>query len=343
MKKLICTTIVTLMTIGLAYTQNEGSVSDKPTLDISGSADVYFRANLGGEYDYAPGTSFANLPGFSLGMANVILSQEGTKFGFTADLVFGPRGEDATFASGTLRSAGDLGTNSSGIVNQLYAYWKPTDKLTLTLGNFNTFLGYEVISPTGNFNYSTSYMFSYGPFSHTGLKADLDLGSGFSLMAAVMNPTDFTEYNLLNEYAGGLQLGYEAGGLGVWVNGLFSDGFTQFDITAGYDVTDDLYVGFNATSASDSFMGIAGYVQYALSDDFKLGVRAENFQDKGLELFTEDESVFDFTISANYTVGSLTFIPEFRLDSFSDDIVPDGDGGVANSASSFVLAAVYGF
>ena len=47
--------------------------------------------------------------------------------------------------------------------------------MTVTLGNFNTFLGYEVISPAANFNYSTSYMFSYGPFSHTGMKLDFSV------------------------------------------------------------------------------------------------------------------------------------------------------------------------
>ncbi|HAE72380.1 MAG TPA: porin, partial [Flavobacteriaceae bacterium] len=44
---------------------------------------------------------------------------------------------------------------TGNIVNQLYMYWNVSDKVTLTMGNFNTFLGYEVISPAANFNYST--------------------------------------------------------------------------------------------------------------------------------------------------------------------------------------------
>ena len=78
-------------------------------------------------------------------MANVILSYEGEKHGFVADLVFGPRGTEAVFNS--------LG--SANIVNQLYAYYNLSESVTVTLGNFNTFLGYEVISPAANFNYST--------------------------------------------------------------------------------------------------------------------------------------------------------------------------------------------
>ena len=342
--------ISTITLLSLYYSTNlsaqDAIVMEEDTispLSISGSADVYYRANLNGDFDAAPGTSFANLPGFSLGMANVILAHEGSKAGFTADLVFGPRGEDATFASGSLRPVVDGLSNNSSIVNQLYAYWNITDAITVTVGNFNTFLGYEVISPTANYNYSTSYMFSYGPFSHSGLKVDFDLGGGFSLMAGVFNPTDFTEFNFTNEYAGGVQLGYSNDdGLGLYLNGLFSEDFYQLDLTAGYDISDDLYFGLNATTAQDNFFGVAGYLQYGLSDSFSLGARVEYFSDQGLGLFELEENVIDATLSANYTVGNLTIIPEFRIDMFSTAVVPDGDV-FDDSLSSFVLAAVYAF
>ena len=143
---------------------------------------------------------FANQPGFALGMINLVAAYEGEKVGFVADMVYGPRGADAVFNS--------VG-NSSSIVNQLYAYWNVSEKVTLTMGNFNTFLGYEVISPTANFNYSTSYLFSYGPFSHTGIKADFALSENLSLMLAVMNPTDALNITQLVDYALGAQLGYQ--------------------------------------------------------------------------------------------------------------------------------------
>jgi len=322
----------------------------KAPLVFGGSIDAYFRANLSGDFDSAPGTSFANLPGFSLGMANLTISKDGAKAGFMADFVFGPRGEDATFLSGALRPVMDGLSNNSSIVNQLYAYWNITDKVTATIGNFNTFLGYEVISPVSNFNYSTSYMFSYGPFSHTGLKLDADLGSGFSLMAGVFNPTDATEYNPDNAYVGGLQLGYDFGNGSIYLNGIFQGGddelarddFFQFDVTAGVDVTEKIYIGLNATTASDSFTGAALYLQGQVADPLKLGVRAEYFVDKGLGLVDIDENIFDLTISANYSVGDLTIIPEFRIDMASQSIFPDGTD-TSDSLSSFVLAAVYGF
>ena len=93
-------------------------------------------------------------------MANLVASYDLESTGVVADVVFGPRGDSAVG-----------GYN----LNQLYAYWNVTEGTTLTMGRFNTYLGYEVISPAGNFNYSTSYMFSSGPFSMVGLKGDFTL------------------------------------------------------------------------------------------------------------------------------------------------------------------------
>jgi len=297
-----------------------------PVVSFSGSVDAYFKTG-----EEAPATSFANLPGFALGMVNLVAAHEGEKAGFVGDLVFGPRGADAVFGS----------TGSANIVNQLYAYWNVSDNATLTIGNFNTFLGYEVISPTANFNYSTSYAFSYGPFSHTGLKADFSFDGGLSLMLGVFNETDATEFQPIgSDYYGGAQLGYEFDNGGAWLNALFTDGFFQIDLTAGMDVTDNVYVGVNATSAQDSFSGVAGYLQFGASDALKFGIRGEYFSDTGGVAIPADESVFDVTLSANYSTENLTIIPEVRLDSASADLFDDGS---SSSLSSFLLAAVYGF
>lgn len=328
MKKIIFTLV--LVSSFLTNAQEK----EAKTFTLSGSIDTYFRGNIsGGNFDTAPGSSFANNPGFALGMINLIAGYEGEKVGFVADMVYGPRGADAVFNS--------VG-NSSSIVNQLYAYWKVSDKVTLTIGNFNTFLGYEVISPTANFNYSTSYLFSYGPFSHTGIKADFDLGGDTSLMLAVMNPTDATEYNPNGSYAFGAQLGFS----GQFVNFLYDQGAYEVDFTGGFDLSDTFFLGVNAAyfSGDDApgFYGAALYPQIATSDAFKIGLRTEYFVEDGdfgaIGTGVADSSVFATTLTGNYTIGSLTIIPELRLDSASEAAFV-GD----KALSSFALAAVYAF
>ena len=99
LNKSILIATVALLTVA-TYAQEE---EPAPTFSVAGSIDTYFRSS-----EAAPGTSFANLPGFSMGMANIIMSYEGEKSGFVADLVYGPRGADAVFNS----------TGSANIVNQ---------------------------------------------------------------------------------------------------------------------------------------------------------------------------------------------------------------------------------
>lgn len=319
----------------------EDETEKKKKFTISGSADVYFRQNISGpngEDAIAPNTSFADLNGFALGMANAIFSYEGKKVGAVVDLVFGPRGADAVFES----------EPSSNIINQLYVYWNVSDKVTLTFGNFNTFLGYEVISPTGNYNYSTSYMFSYGPFSHTGLKLDYAIDDDWSLLFAVMNNNDLTEYNPTNDYTVGAQIGFK----GTYLNFLYGPQF-QIDLTTGFDITDDFYLGVNSTYYDDdgaTFYGAAIYPQYSISESFSLGLRGEYFGETegGVDAIggyddDGDATVFAATLSANYQIGNLMIIPEFRIDNTSEDTFLDNNLDPTDSLSSFILAAIYKF
>jgi hypothetical protein len=317
----------------------EEAEKEEGTLTLSGSVDAYFRSNLNapnkGENKQAPASSFANLPGFSLGMANIIATYEGKKVGAVVDLVFGPRGEDAVFGS-PLYSGGMAG--SSQMVNQLYVYWNVSDKVTLTMGNFNTFLGYEVISPTANFNYSTSYMFSYGPFSHTGLKANFQLSDKWSLLAAVMNPTDMTEFNLRGTYTFGGQLGYSTDLGNTYLNVVYGDqdgnlrnnsgvvpgdessGKTfQIDLTTGFNLSEVFYLGinssYNSTAAGEvagteqiidvegeggGFYGFAGYLQAKPTDKFGIGVRGEYFKvfNNGLDGVVSTDAAGDGNVFA---------------------------------------------
>lgn len=355
----------------------------KPTFTLSGSIDTYFHSTFkttnsyyGGAY--ASSTSFADQKGFSLGMVNLIATYAGEKVGFTADLVFGPRGQAAVFGT----------ASGQAIINQAFVFYKFSDKITLNMGQFNTFVGYEVISPTVNFHYSTSYLFSWGPFNHTGARLDFAFENGIVAKLAVMNPTDIVEFNPVNTYTLGAQVGKVSDKGGVWLNFLYGDqdgtldknvaapldasagNLFQGDITLGYSLTEKFYLGFNASMQSiatgeevdlngdiinssgdpSSFMGFAVYPKLTFSESFALGMRAEYFSTKNNHFASPifgvdadgDGSVMEFTLSGNYKTGGLTFIPEFRIDMTSEDsYVQDGKAG--SVLPSLNLAAVYKF
>jgi hypothetical protein len=372
-----------IVTAGDKAAESVKEEDEEPAFSFSGSIDTYFHTtfkNQNAYYGdaYAPSSSFADLKGFGIGMVNLIASYSGDKAGFTADLVFGPRGQAAVFGT----------ASGQAIINQAFAFYKFSDKLTLNLGQFNTFLGYEVISPTVNFHYSTSYLFSWGPFNHTGARLDYAAENGFVAKLAIMNPTDLVEFNPVNTYTLGGQLGKTSDKGGIWLNFLYGDqdgtlnadnsqaldtsfgNLFQADVTLGYNLTDKFYLGFNASSQSvaagqevdisgdivdsaadaSSFLGFAVYPKITLSESFSLGLRAEYFSIKNNHLSiigldsNGDGDVMEFTLSGNYKVGGLTFIPEFRIDKTSEDSF--FEGSITNMKSvlpSMNLAAVYKF
>ncbi len=351
-KKLTFTLQIVLLAMGSLFAQEE-TEEKKKKFTVSGSLDTYFRQNIdgpNGEDAIAPNTAFANLDGFALGMANVIGSFESGKVGAVADLVFGPRGEDATFLSPFLRPDG-----SSNIINQLYVYWDVSEKVTLTFGNFNTFLGYEVISPVDNFNYSTSYMFSYGPFSHTGIKADFDLSNEWTAMLAVLNNTDATEFNFDNDFTAGAQIGYK----NTYLNFLYgkqlgnTEATFQVDLTTSHNISEEFFLGINATyndTDGVGFYGAALYPQYKTSERLTIGIRAEYFAETefgagaiGAYDADGDANVIDLTLTGSYEIGDLIIKPELRFDTTSEDSFLDTDLEPSDSLTSFLVAAIYKF
>lgn len=311
---------------------------DKSPFSLSGSIDGYFRttgADAGAATTATP-TSFANQTGFALGMGNLIGSYESGSTGAVIDLVFGPRGTEATFANDAL----------NGIINQAYAYWNVSEGTTLTIGRFNTWVGYEVIAPAANFNYSVSYLFSNGPFSHIGAKADFTLSEDVSLMLAITNPWDTNDISASGTYAVGGQLGVYGQFLNVYYDGGGQGGLGfEIDYTGGIDVTEDFFLGINAAYNDNSetetgFYGVALYPQISTSDSFAIGLRGEYFQPTA-DAF-DPEGVTAITLTGSYTKENLIIKPELRLDS-SEGLFLDGDGAPSDSLASFLIAAIYSF
>lgn len=325
------------VTISSVFAQEEEET--KKSLSFNGSVDAYYQSYLTAPDNQGVsfGTAFADQSGFALGMGNLIASYDGEKVGAVLDLVVGPRGASATFSNDIV----------DGIVNQAYVYWNVSEKTTLTFGRWNTFLGYEVIAPASNFNYSTSYLFSSGPFSHMGLKADFALSEDFSLMLAVTNPWDTNNASLTGEYAFGTQLGYKGQYLNLYYDSGNNGGLGfEVDYTGGFDVTDKFFLGINGAyndNDGSGFYGAALYPQLTTSDSFAIGLRAEFFGLHGDEL-TDEPIVFATTLTGSYTIENFIIKPEIRLDSWSNSLpFIDNDGAPSDNLAAFTVAGIYKF
>ncbi len=321
----------------------------KLSVDISGYVDLYYRYA-----DNALGsmTSFTETSdAFSLGMANVLLSTQKGRFGFVTDLGFGPR---AIAADGNA-------DNILAAVKQIYLTYTPTTKLKITAGNFATFVGYESIDATVNPIYSTSYLFSKGPFYHTGLKADYTFSDKWSAMAGLFNDTD-SKFDAVKGKHVGAQLTFLQGDFKTALNylggredntiGSKRHGH-QLDITTTWTLNPKWSLGLNASDKmlvlpepdrTYDWKALALYANYGFSDLFSLSFRGEVFDDgDGVIFGITDNQVMEFTLAGNIKVDGFTLIPEIRLDTASEPTFSDGKEGFTRSVASALIAAVYKF
>ena len=327
-----------------------------PTLKISGSVDAYYRFSPGAEQHPLKNswTSFTQTANsFQLGMASVKAEYSSGNVGVVADLGFGKRAEDFSYAdSKTLQ-----------VVKQAYVYYAPSDKVKFTFGKWGTHVGYELLDPQLNKNYSMSYMFTNGPFSHTGLKADFTLGGGAGLMVGVANMIDVTAPSSSTDPKTLIaQFSKVAGKLSLYLNyaGYFgakssmptASSLNQFGLTASVAASDKFSIGYDGTiqmvkdeqlGKTKSWWGSAIYLNATASQSFGATLRGEYFSDKkyGVKV---GANVFAATLSGNYKVGNFILIPELRLDNANTEIFTknsEGDGSKSNFSA--ILAVVYSF
>ncbi len=318
------------------------------SLQISGSADVYYK------YDFAKrpniGTFFdGDHNSLSLGMLDIALKKNAGRVSFVGELSFGPRGQYQSVPNG---DGNPVNAQNSIHIQNLHATYAFTNKLSMTAGYMGTFIGYEVIVPTGNFNYSTSYLFSYGPFQNAGIKGTYAFSDKISLMIGLFD--DWNVYQDLNglSHIGGQLMINPLAGWTAYLNVLTgtADGArngTILDLTTSYQVTEKVKLGFNAADYSvdggGGYGGAALYLQNAFTPNFALGLRGELFTRKGLLDIPADD-INAITVSGNLKSGGLTFIPEVRFDNDSNSSFFKNDGLTATkNASQFSLAVLYAF
>lgn len=339
----------TLAFVSFISVKAQTDSTKKSTTTFTGSVDGYFRYNFAD----APGktnnfTSFTNSQNsFELGMASVRVDHSIGKVSATADFGFGRRAAEFSY--------NDAGTLVA--VKQLYISYAVSDKFKLTIGKWATHVGYELLDAYANRNYSMSYGFSYGPFFHTGLKADISLGGKSALMIGVANPTDFSTTASSNKVAIAqfstasksdkfkMYLNYQGGSTGT------NSGFNQFDLVLNGVISSKFGINYDGTIASIKTNGVSNswssnavYLNYDPSSKIGWTLRGEYFDDKkAVSSGAFGASVFATTLSANIKIDNLTIIPEIRLDNGSNDIFYKSKGVAVNATSGFLLAAVYKF
>lgn len=398
----LCTFLCSLFSL---RAQDTTAVEEEGKLSISGYIDNYYFKNL---YNPLSGKNapngveriFDQKEGqFQIGLVQTKFIYTTKRSELVADLVFGPNADLGNFGNYT-SLLGEGITSTAFAIKQAYWTYKLTDKLSFTAGQFGTHIGYEVIDAPVNFNYSLSYLFGNGPFYHLGVKANYAFSDRVGLMAGIVNNWDSNFDNNRFKTAIAQLFIAPVENWNVYLNFIGGNEQEQiptnssdsvkaktmlFDLTTGYQITDKFYVGLNGaygfktkqearTAANPNrtepkpWGGLAFYTNYAITDFFGIGARAEYFDNtqniqylantirvpEGDE-YTLGTDVYSFTLTGNITLanGHLLLKPEVRFDKFKEfegeefkgfQQLEDSKGNFTNTSQTTIgLATIYKF
>jgi hypothetical protein len=347
-----------IMSVALGSFAQAQDSTKKSALNITGSVDAYYRYNFHNAKDsgYLNNyTSFTNSHNsFELGMASVKADYTMGKVTGVIDLGFGRRADEFSY--------NEKATGLATAIKQAYISVAASDKLKFSIGKWATHVGYELVDAYLNRNYSMSYMFSYGPFFHTGVKAEYAAGN-FGFMLGVANPTDNVTASFGKKMIlGQISAASNSGNVKAYLNyqggkDMGENNINQVDLVVTGTLSDKFSVGYNGTMQSfkadgkddgDSWWGSAVYVNVDPSKVFGLTLRGEYFDDKkavsGLAASTGvGTSVLAATLSGNIRIDNLTIIPEFRLDNSKEAIFMKNPNEGVKSTGTFLLAATWHF
>jgi hypothetical protein len=298
--------------------KNSGFVSFFRDVEVSGLVDGYYsynfnrpdgRANTGRAFDPRDNSFSLNLAKFTLEKKNDLSSP----LGFKIDLGFGPT---VDIVNGPNPTGGDAVKN---ILQGYVSYVAPVGSgLTIDFGKFFTPVGSEVVETKDNYNYSRSFLFTYGPYYHTGMRAKYAINGKVSVSGFLLNGWDnFTDNNQGKTY--GVSVGLTPTSR-LAITQTYLGGPEQTDSSkewrhiadtvVSYAATDKLSFLGNFAYGADEFVGgprghwsgLALAFKYAFNPRFAFSPRFEVFDDHD-----------GFRTGTAQTLKGLTLTQEVKL------------------------------
>jgi Putative beta-barrel porin-2, OmpL-like. bbp2 len=321
-------------------------VLDASGVSLSGDIEAAYTHS-----DSAGGTSYYNSDHSSFKIQQVDVAVAKLPAEGAGGLVELTMGSDAANIVSTGSTPGQID------VTQAYAQYA-SGNLTAIMGKFNTLAGAEVIKAAGNTNITRSVLFLNAiPFTHTGVRASYKVSDAVSLTGGLNNGWDQTSdanaqktielgaalnpaknFALLAQLYSGAEPGASTGTR------------TLLDLVATITASDSLNFVLNYDNGSQKdavptgkakWSGLAGYVNYQISDPWSVSARLESFKDDdGFKTGTA-QTWKEGTVTVAYAPSkAMVFRGEVRKDTSDQPIFTNGDG---KSQNSIAFDAIYKF
>lgn len=291
MKKPCFVTIVLIIIVSDLRAQDSTKALPSSSIEMNGFIDCYYSKNFA-----APATQLnkfrnfdINENQFTFSLAEIVFQKKAQPVGFRIDMDFG--------ATNDIVQTGIIGTLAN--VQQAYAtaIVPIGNGLTVDVGKFVTFMGYEIIESKDNWNYSRSLLFSWAiPYFHIGARASYPVSPALTLMAHVVNGWNNVVDNNGSKSVG-VTINYAVlpttslifnwmGGREQPAGPVDVGSKDVFDFTLTHQLTDNIALALNTDYGQEKLItgtphwkGLALYGRYALNGPSALALRAEVFSD----------------------------------------------------------------
>ncbi|MEW6235027.1 MAG: porin [Candidatus Omnitrophota bacterium] len=291
------------------------------------------------------------------------LPEDSGEVGFRVDFGYG---EDANIIAGN----DGIGANNLDLYQLFISYIAPVGNgLTIDVGRFASWYGYEAIESLKNDNFSRSFMFGLSyPHTHTGIRATYSINDMWEVSGGVTQGWDTVEdINDSKSFHFAVRFRPTEE---IYVQNAISYGPERFndnsnyrflyDLVATWNVTEDWTIGANfdygfdedaiAAGTDDaSWWALAGYVRYDVNEDVYLALRGEYFGDDDSWATPQpgvgaSDNLWEITATAGYQITEdLLGRLEYRHDEADGDIFWDDNIRDQDSQDTIALEVIYQF
>jgi hypothetical protein len=286
--------------------------------------------------------------------------------GFRTDLTFGfsnPKTNKATGAAGV--STDDDFDLQIGFVQ----YNAPIGNgLLIDFGKFATHIGAEVMDGYDGWNYtfSRSFLFNFGPFTHTGVRMQYAVSDTVGVLAMISNGQDNqTDTNSAKGFGGQISWA-PVDNVALYFNYFGSaesqtgDTNNTEDLRNFYDVVADIGVyknvslnlnfvygsedNANGRTLDAEWWGFSGIVRYDVNEWFSLNFRGQIFDDKDGFRSSTVQKLTAFTFTPEVRINNNMVVrAEYRHDDSDVNSFTDNDSTATDTQDTIAFNALFYF
>ncbi len=362
------------------------SDSSSSKLQISGLFDFYYSYNKNRPRTPSPISSTsvpsASIPNgnnqlryydiyhnqIALNLAELTLRKTSPEVSFLVDLDFGGfADQNAAVASPSTAPTNQVVDEVSKHIGQAFITYTPSSapNLTIEIGKMPTHVGYELMKPRDNWQYSRSTAFGFGgPFWHTGIHV------GYAVVPQKLIPSlyIYNSWNSIYDNNSGKTLGAQlkmvpSNELSVIYN--FIGGPEQAGNNANYKTIHEINTVYTlgpktafalellagheknaligSTLANPSWRAMSLHAKFQLSPAYTLSPRFEVFRDThGYTVGGPSQTIYGYTLTNGFTLATgLETRLEFRYDDSTYRQRFEAHDGTTKSQLTGTLGVIY--